>query len=840
MAGRNANISVKIEGESDFGAARREAKAAIDDIEKSADDIRLTPELDTSEIRKAIDLAKTLDGLTAEMTIDTDVSEIVEAEKLARSLRGFQARVDLSVAGKEELTEALNLSEQMDRLRTVRLEVQGRQDLERAAEIADDLERRRTVNIDVDDSELVSAGDKLEASLDDAGAAGADSIAGHLGDIDFEDIGASGVDQLTGALSAAGPWGAAAATIGVLLADDLAEAFSDHFGSKKATVLRGLRTGLNPEELEAVGRTAGEVYSSGLAEELTRGEIADAAATIKAELGEVDDALDLTSVTRQALALQEVFGTDLTASIAAVDKLVTLGLIPNAEAGFNALFALGQQVGEIRFDEALDVATEFSAALASLGIEGPQGLYLIGEAIDKGIFPQVDQAGEVFEEFNEIIRTGGAADALGQISLSAEDMQDMLARGDGADAMALIAKRLLALPDPAQRAAAAAEIYGGNMALVADPDNALELLAQADGWHAVGDGATDAADKTEAARSNLDAFQKGFGAGLGPLLDGLDSTVGGIANVVGSLTGLGDESDRAVAGADALSTAAREGVGPMGDLADGSGELADQLGAAAQSADELEAELHGLFNFSADQLMSDIAAAADDLAASFEDGAGKAVGLGGAIDISTDSGRRLQDQMEGLTDQLIDAQVAQANNEITAEQLADTQSFLASEFDRVTGAAGLTAGQVEGLRQKYLSVPSEVTTNLRAIDNATKVVQNLQAALSGLKDKTITVTTRNAVIAATAATAKARARGGWTDGLTLVGEEGPELVDFKGRAFVYTAGQTQEIRANRGDLGGPALAGVGGPRINIERLVVDKSVNLWDALDQAELVYGGR
>ena len=60
MAGRNANISVKIEGEADFGAARREAKAAIDDIEKAAD-VTLTPELDTSEIRKAIDLAKQLE-----------------------------------------------------------------------------------------------------------------------------------------------------------------------------------------------------------------------------------------------------------------------------------------------------------------------------------------------------------------------------------------------------------------------------------------------------------------------------------------------------------------------------------------------------------------------------------------------------------------------------------------------------------------------------------------------------------------------------------------------------------------------------------------------------------
>ena len=83
MAGRNASIQVKIEGDAAFGAARREAKAAIDDIEETADDIKLSAEMDTSSIQQAISLAKTLDGLTAELTIDSDISEIVEAEKLA-------------------------------------------------------------------------------------------------------------------------------------------------------------------------------------------------------------------------------------------------------------------------------------------------------------------------------------------------------------------------------------------------------------------------------------------------------------------------------------------------------------------------------------------------------------------------------------------------------------------------------------------------------------------------------------------------------------------------------------------------------------------------------------
>ena len=298
----------------EFDKARREAKAAIDDIEKSADDIKLTPELDSSEIRKAIDLAKQLDGLTAELTVDADISEIVQAEALAKSLRSFQARVDLSVEGKEELRDALNLSEQMDRIRTVRLEVQGRQDLERAQEIADDLEKRRTVQVDVDDSQISRAGDKLESELDDAGASGADAIGEHLGDIDFESIGASGLDQLIGTIGAAGPWGAVAAGVGAVFAEDFLDGFSNGFSSGRTDVVRQLRRTLTDQELADIGEAAGDLWRSGFGESLTQ--LKDTAALITDELGDVDAAIDgtfnLEEATKSALTLSEVHGATVT------------------------------------------------------------------------------------------------------------------------------------------------------------------------------------------------------------------------------------------------------------------------------------------------------------------------------------------------------------------------------------------------------------------------------------------------------------------------------------------------------------------------------------------------
>src|SRR5574343_350997 len=353
MAGRHASISVSITGEADFTQARREAQTELDKIAREAADITLSPEVDTAEIRQALALAKTLDGLTAEMTVDTDLPEIQEAEKLARSLRGFQVRLD----------------------------------------------------------------DQVADALTRGGEAGAEGVAGALGGIDFGDIGGSARDELTGALAAAGPWAAVAGGIGAVFGDEFLQGFNNALPSGRADTIRALRSNLPESDLVEVGQAGGDAYSAGLSEGLTGAK--DAAALIKGELGGIDDDLDLSKVTRQALTLEQVFGTDLAESVASVDKLVSQGLVKNSEEGFNLLFELGQQTGT-QFDEMLELTNEFSTAIKALGIEGPKGLKLIGEMVEQGIFPQVDQAGEVFEELNETIISGGAAEALQQLTGDAE------------------------------------------------------------------------------------------------------------------------------------------------------------------------------------------------------------------------------------------------------------------------------------------------------------------------------------------------------------------------------------------------------------------------------------
>ncbi len=882
MAGRNADIKVTVKGDADFGAARREASDALDDIEQKAKDVKLSPELDTAEIRKAIALAEQLDGMVATLDINADPADIVQAEKLARSLRGFQARVDLSVEGKAELTEALGLADKMEGLRKVRVEVQGRQDLERAQEIADDLERRRTVPIDAQASDLVRLDDKVGEALASGGEAGAEGIGEALGDVDFGALGEAGRDKLLESLKAAGPWGAAAAGIGAVFGDEFLEGFNNALPDSRGDTIRALRTNLSPDELAAVGRAGGDAYSSGLAEGLSGAK--DTAAALQGQLGSIDEAFDLKEVTRQATALEQVFGVDMTESINAVAKLVSQGLVADSREGFDLLFELGQQT-QGQFDEMLTSTDEFSTSIKALGIEGPRGLKLIGEMIRTGIFEQADQAGEVFSELNETIVNGGAAEALQELTGDADGFTAAVAGGGpkAAAAVSEIATQLLAVDDNAKQAQLTTAIFGGNMGLLGDDarEAALELFATADGIDIVGTEASDAADQIEASASGMDRLKR-VAVDLG---DNLGTTVGSLLDMGNALAsadwdGVKDKADEfgqtlgTLVGGPLAQFADTLGIDPFGPLKDGlrdlgvlsdedlppklghtidkmgetgdaAEDMADGVDSATQSADELEAQLRGMFDFSADQLFRDIAESADQLAASLKDGGAKAVEFSGDIDITTEGGRDLQEQLEGINGVLIDAEVAYANQEISAQALADVHLSLRNQLESAGKAAGLTKDQIQTLTDKYLAVPDTVTTEVTA--NTSTAINNvtaLQNAIANIKSKSVTISASISGptgISASGTIAR-KARGGWTDGLTLVGEEGPELIDVRGRAFVHTAAETRELMSNRGGaLAGPGVpSAAAGPRVNIEQLVVDKGVDLWQALDMAELVYGGR
>ena len=921
MAGRAKEIRVDIKGDADFSAARKDIEAdyarieratkeTVADIERAfagasveievdrsglldaerafsdftdkltaGSDVEL--QVDADQLRRAFDLAEQLDRITADITVETDLSQLQAAEALARQLRSFTGRLDLDVQGTADLREALGIAESLDRVREVKLDVQGRADLDRAEALVRDLDGT-SINVDlkVDDSQL----QELEQQFAQAGEAGGESFADGF---DVTNVGGSLADGLTGLVGAVGPWGAAAAAVGAVFAEDFAAGFESEWSAARGNVILTIRGDLSGAELEDVGRAAGDAYGAGLGESLDS--VRDTAALIQQELGDIDSGLDLTEATRQAEALAEVFGVDVVDSVTAVDKLVAQGLVANTREGFNLLAELGKQTGA-QFDETLEVTTEFSNALASIGIDGPQGLYLIGTAIEEGIFPQVDQAGEVFEEFAEMLRQGDSVDALEAIGLSAEEMQTKLADGRGAEAMDQIATALLGVEDPARRAALSVEIFGGNMALSSDPDRALELFAQADAIRDVGDGASEAADQLQGTQTNIDKLKLGIqdlgaaaAVGFDAFLGGglVESSAATVDSLAESFLGIEDASARASGWLDevsfgllgasdeakVLTPLVKDAGDGLGELGEAGADAADGIDDTTLSVEELDAALSAFSGrFTDDQVFRSIE---DDAAAAAEAVAGltsASFDLDSGFDITTESGRKAEAALEDLSGNLDDLIEGYQNGSIAAPDFAAGQAAVEQSVREVASQMGLTEAQTQVLIDTYAAVPDDLNTNVGLTDNATsplgkvrdkleelttvrratvEVNDNATSPLQKIKDKLDSIRSKTVTVTSVTSSVRAleRAVGGPSPAgvPTLVGEEGPELRVFDRPGYIYTAAETRALLANA-KVDGPLntvapAAGRSGPHINIEQVVVDKGRDLWQDFRLAEDVY---
>ena len=872
MARRGRNdIEVAVVGESDFGKARRDAardldqierdaKDAADDIERAFDRVELNPELDTSDIRQALSLADQLDGMVAELTVDADLEEIQQAEKIARSLRAFQGRVDLSVEGREDLKDALGLAEKMDQIRQVKVQVQGQQDLQQAARLSADLDQRRRVRVDVevDDSGIKNIDNQLTA----AGEAGADGIADAVGGIDFENIGAAGLDQLTGALSAAGPWGAAAAAVGVVFGDELLDGFSQVMNSRRNDAIRSIRSGLSDQELESAGGAAGDAWAAGFGESLPQ--IKGDADQLVSILGDLVDETDLTPLVKQSQVLSEVLGVEVPDAATKARRAVAQGLADDVQDAFDDMIGAAGEFGDTGL-EALDVVEEFGANFAQFEVDGGRAIQFVAGSFEDGLTPTIDRAAEAFEEFTTLIVDGDSADAIAELGLNFEQIQADVARGGQAanDALTLVVERLLTYGTEADRARLRNELFAGSLEQVTDDGEflrrTLQLLGDdTDAWAGAADDAAVAMENTVSAWQSAQREVTQLGADLGGLAQALDIDLGApfeFPDRIGRWIGLVDDaSDSAEQLADDGSFAANEVERfnrILGDSSTGAREFGDEAGYAADalddvelSASELRAELEGLFGFAPDQLMRQIADAGDDLAESLSGVDASAVGMNGSIDISTEEGRRLQSQFERLSQAGIDLEVAFNEGEISAAELRSGQALLRAEFDRVTGSSKLTRDQVEALRKKYLELPSDVTTTVKAdIRNANEFSDYLRQLNS--TPRTITTTVRTVRRGGTGSVTR-RASGGPAEGLTLVGEEGPELLDLPPGSHVYSNPDSKRIirdavqSTSRSDTSNELRRLTGdrpGRSLHIENLNVSDGRSIWRELADVETLF---
>jgi len=281
--------------------------------------------------------------------------------------------------------------------------------------------------------------------------------------------------------------------------------------------------GLSPEVSAKFGAAAGEAYKQNYGES-----VAAVGDTIKTAFQNgiinANDSKDaIAGVVAQIETYTQVSGEDAVGATRAVAQMIKTGLAKNATEAFDIL-TRGQQLGINKSEDLLDTFNEYGTQFRKLGIDGPQALGLMNQALKTGARDS-DIAADALKEFSIRAVDGSTQTAEGfkAIGLNAKTMSEAIAQGGPTANAALqtTLEHLRDVKDPAARSAAAVQLFGTQaedlgMALLSfNPTTAVESL------HGFA-GATDQANKAlgSTPTAKIQAFSRSLKQGFVEILGG--------------------------------------------------------------------------------------------------------------------------------------------------------------------------------------------------------------------------------------------------------------------------------------------------------------------------------
>ncbi len=236
------------------------------------------------------------------------------------------------------------------------------------------------------------------------------------------------------------------------------------------------QTGATGEELEALGDVVQQVYADNFGESMDAA--ADAVAEVSRLLGLEDDAL--VQASENAIALSDAFEFDISESTRAASALMkNFGV--SAEEAYN-IIAYGAQNGANQNGDMLDVLNEYAAQYSALGLSADQFVQGLVKAGDEGVF-SMDKVGDAVKEFNirskDLSTTSAEAYAL--LGLNADEMFARFAAGGETanEAFFEVLDALNNLDDPLAKNTAAVNLFGAQYEDLGD--TILPILAQMEG-----------------------------------------------------------------------------------------------------------------------------------------------------------------------------------------------------------------------------------------------------------------------------------------------------------------------------------------------------------------------
>lgn len=183
------------------------------------------------------------------------------------------------------------------------------------------------------------------------------------------------------------------------------------------------RTGATGEEMKYFEDVMYEVYNSNYGESL--GDVSETLSTVLQMTDNLDKA-SLAKVTKNSIALSDVFGFDTTESLRAVNSLMDQFGITSDEA-YN-LIVQGAQNGLDQNGDLLDTINEYSVQFRTAGYSADDMFNMLLNGADTGTW-SVDKLGDAVKEFNIRMSDGTANDYLEELGVDVDSVMQQFNKG---------------------------------------------------------------------------------------------------------------------------------------------------------------------------------------------------------------------------------------------------------------------------------------------------------------------------------------------------------------------------------------------------------------------------
>ena len=207
------------------------------------------------------------------------------------------------------------------------------------------------------------------------------------------------------------------------------------------------RTGATSSEMEGFEGVMYEVYNANYGESL--GDVSEKLSTVIQMTDDLDNA-SLATVTKNAIALEDVFGFDIKESMRGVNSLMDQFGITSDQA-FN-LIVQGAQKGLNQNDDLLDIINEYSVQFKNAGYSADDMFNMLANGAKSGTW-SIDKLGDAVKEYNIRWNDGTAAEALEKLGLNADEMAEKVEGGaeSSGKAMQQVMAALMCVEDEQER-----------------------------------------------------------------------------------------------------------------------------------------------------------------------------------------------------------------------------------------------------------------------------------------------------------------------------------------------------------------------------------------------------